>query len=106
MEQLYGAENFAKLWSDWVGAYGDVYKANDGDICKADLKSISAPTLLLHGAKDPMVAAEHAPYLMRAISPFISFQQLLSLIDFGCRQSNSKRQPAGPHIPTKLPWFI
>lgn len=67
MENVYGEKRFAELWSEWVDAVVLFYKNRDGDFCKRDLKNIKAPTLVLHGKKDPMIAPEHIPYLLENI---------------------------------------
>lgn len=67
LEKLYGAEYFAKTWNEWVDIFVKLSKESDGDICSADLTNIVAKTLILHGAKDPMIAPEHIPFLMDKI---------------------------------------
>ena len=67
MEKVYGPENFARLWSNWVDVFLNIYKENQGEICKSYLPKIKAETLIVHGAKDPMIAAEHVPYLAKNI---------------------------------------
>lgn len=66
MEKLYG-DHFPQLWSAWIDAMLEIYKQNNGDICKNELSAIRAKTLIVHGCKDPMVAAEHIPYLRKHI---------------------------------------
>ena len=61
MENIYG-DMFPSLWSQWVQSYRDIFK-NGGDICSDILQNISAPTLIIHGEKDVMVAEEHVHYL-------------------------------------------
>lgn len=68
MEKMYGAENFAKLWSDWVDVFIKLYHENDGDICTKCLDKIQCPTFILHGAKDPMIAEEHVGFLRKNIA--------------------------------------
>lgn len=63
MEEVYGVERFAELWSEWVDAYVLYYTKHNGDFCKKEVDQIKAPTYILHGKKDPMIAAEHIPYL-------------------------------------------
>ena len=58
---MYGSR-FPDLWKEWCDAYRDIYNKG-GDICCAELKTISAPTLIVHGAKDAMVAGEHLHHL-------------------------------------------
>jgi len=61
MEDIYG-DSFPDMWSSWVNAYKSYYAAG-GDICSDLLKNISAPSLVIHGAKDAMVAEEHIDFL-------------------------------------------
>ncbi|XP_046362067.2 valacyclovir hydrolase-like [Haliotis rufescens] len=65
--QVYGEEYFRRQWSGWVKAYSKYFTDNKGDICKSELKNITCPTFILHGMKDPMVAAEHPVYLSKHI---------------------------------------
>lgn len=67
MEKVYGVDYFPQLWSEWIDGMLNIYKINNGDICKTELNRIQAKTLILHGAKDPMVAAEHIPFLRKSI---------------------------------------
>lgn len=67
MEDMYGKEGFAQLWSDWIDALLAIYKERNGNICREHLPNIVCPTLIVHGAKDPMIAAEHVPYLLEHI---------------------------------------
>uniref|UniRef100_A0A182SDR6 AB hydrolase-1 domain-containing protein n=1 Tax=Anopheles maculatus TaxID=74869 RepID=A0A182SDR6_9DIPT len=68
MEQVYGADHFPKLWSAWVDGLLRIYHERKGDICSGKLKHIKAPTLVVHGAKDPMIIPDHVPYLLNNIS--------------------------------------
>lgn len=68
MEAIYGVENFPKLWSAWVDAYINFNKKRGGDICKTEVNQIEAPTLILHGKKDPVIDGEHIPYLRKHIA--------------------------------------
>ena len=38
-----------------------------GDICTEDLKNITAPTLVIHGQKDPLVPVEHAEFIHKNV---------------------------------------
>lgn len=67
MEKLYGVDRFPILWSEWIDAMLRLYKGNNGDICKNQLPLIEAKTLILHGAKDPMILSEHIPFLRKSI---------------------------------------
>lgn len=62
-EKVYGAERLKTLWAE----YCDRYRLWD-DICIQDLKEIRAHMLLLHGDKDPMVAAEHPKFIAENVS--------------------------------------
>lgn len=64
--KLYGLDGLQKLWNNWCDAMSEIYK-NGGNICKDLLVNITCPTLILHGDKDPMVAAEHPEYLAKHI---------------------------------------
>uniref|UniRef100_A0A1L8DBN7 AB hydrolase-1 domain-containing protein n=1 Tax=Nyssomyia neivai TaxID=330878 RepID=A0A1L8DBN7_9DIPT len=68
MEEVYGKEEFPRLWSEWIDAMLEIYEKNNGNICKELLEKIKCPTLILHGEKDPMIMAEHIPYLMKNIN--------------------------------------
>lgn len=67
MEEMYGKVGFAELWSNWIEALLAIYKERGGNICKEHLANIVCPTFIVHGAKDPMIAAEHIPYLQKHI---------------------------------------
>jgi len=68
MEKMYGAENFAKLWSDWIDIFIKLYNEDRGEICSKNLHKIQCPTFILHGSKDPMIADEHVPHLRKNIA--------------------------------------
>lgn len=70
MEEVYGVEGFPVLWSAWCKAYRDYFERG-GDICSEDVHKIGCPTLIIHGAKDAMVAPEHVDFLHEFI-PFSS----------------------------------
>jgi len=66
MEEMYG-DSFPSLWSGWCQAYKDYFTKQGGDICVQDLANITAPTLVIHGMKDVMVAEEHVHHLAQNI---------------------------------------
>jgi len=68
MEEVYGVEGFPVLWEAWCQAYRE-YFDRGGDICSEQIHQIACPTLVIHGAKDVMVAAEHVDFLHEFI-PF------------------------------------
>lgn len=67
MEEMYGKEGFPKLWSEWIDALKAIYTERGGNICKDKLANIKCPTLIVHGAKDPMIVPEHVPFLQNNI---------------------------------------
>ncbi|XP_020793768.2 valacyclovir hydrolase [Boleophthalmus pectinirostris] len=67
MEEVYGAEDFAKTWEAWVEGISVFGRRPEGNICMDLLPLISCPTLIIHGEKDPMVPGFHAQYLLKHI---------------------------------------
>lgn len=67
MEKLYGVEYFPQLWAEWLVATQRILNENGGNYCKDKLGDIEAKTLILHGAKDPVVAPEHIPFMRKSI---------------------------------------
>ena len=59
---IYG-DSLQSLWTDVIATVNKITSKNDGDICKGELCSIKCPTLILHGARDPMVPCLHSEYL-------------------------------------------
>jgi len=55
----YGAEGLQRLWGAAVDAWAAIYEQQKGDVCMAQAKSIQCPTMVLHGAKDPICLGEH-----------------------------------------------
>ena len=66
MVALYG-EEFQPIWSALIDSMVQVYK-NGGDLCKAELKKIRCPTLIVHGERDPIVPPFHSVYLQQNIT--------------------------------------
>ncbi|KAG9348095.1 hypothetical protein JZ751_004120 [Albula glossodonta] len=81
MEDMYGAQDFAKLWEAWVDGISQFTQRPNGgcaatqpkpsgcacSICCELLPLISCPTLIVHGEKDPMVPHFHPQYLLENI---------------------------------------
>ncbi|SPP88127.1 valacyclovir hydrolase [Drosophila guanche] len=67
MEKVYGVERFAQLWAEWVDAACSFYDQRDGDFCRSEVEQVKAPTFILHGKKDPMIAVEHVPWLKKRL---------------------------------------
>lgn len=65
--KLYGERYFSDTWSAWVNSFQTILKDNKGDICCEELSKIDIPTLILHGAQDPLVPMEHPVYLHKNI---------------------------------------
>lgn len=61
--ELYGEEYVIKTWKAWVESCRTTLEENDGNICSESLSKVHAPTLILHGAQDGLVPAEHSVYL-------------------------------------------
>lgn len=76
MIQVYGEDYFKKTWSNWVDGVLRLYEKQNGDLCKQVLSKIKCPTLIIYGARDAMVLAEHATYLKQNItnSKFVFLQ--------------------------------
>ncbi|XP_073981058.1 valacyclovir hydrolase isoform X1 [Rhodnius prolixus] len=64
---VYGREVLKKGMHEWYDRICQIQKEG-GDICKNDLAKIKAPTLIVHGDKDPVVPLEHAEFLKEKIS--------------------------------------
>nr|XP_057928292.1 valacyclovir hydrolase [Doryrhamphus excisus] len=67
MEEMYGAEAFAKTWVAWVDRFAQFAERPQGNICIELLPLISCPTLIIHGEKDPMVPSFHPYFLLKHI---------------------------------------
>jgi len=63
LEALYGKEGLQEMHSGWIDGISKYYTDRGGDICKKEVKSITCPTLVVHGQKDPLVPQFHAEYL-------------------------------------------
>jgi valacyclovir hydrolase len=62
MTPVYGAE-LGAMWAAYVDAVDRIYE-NGGDLYRSQLPRIECPTLILHGAKDPLVPLFH-PEMLR-----------------------------------------
>uniref|UniRef100_UPI0037E704D3 valacyclovir hydrolase n=1 Tax=Semicossyphus pulcher TaxID=241346 RepID=UPI0037E704D3 len=67
MEEVYGAETFARTWEAWVDCFAEFGKRPEGSVCIEVLPLISCPTLIIHGEKDPVVPSFHAHFLLKNI---------------------------------------
>ena len=59
---IYG-NDLPQLWSEWIDSMIHLYEEHNGDLCMELLHKIKAPTLILHGDKDPLVPPVHPKYL-------------------------------------------
>lgn len=66
MGAVYGDE-LQDLWSRWCDAMLAIY-CSGGELCRQRLHLIQCPTLILHGAKDPLVPIFHADVLKEGIA--------------------------------------
>lgn len=62
MQSIYGA-SFQSIWSEWLDAIISYQAKNKGDICTNELSKIICSTLIINGAKDPLVPCYHAEYI-------------------------------------------
>lgn len=58
-QPIYG-DDLQPMWGSAIDAWSRIYDERGGDVCSAQAKSIACPTLVLHGAKDPICLMEHA----------------------------------------------
>ena len=60
---MYGKENLQDLWSSWMDAFFSFKENPEDGICIKSLPKIKASTLIVHGAKDPMVPGFHPEFI-------------------------------------------
>jgi valacyclovir hydrolase len=63
--QVYG-DDLQPMWSSATDAWLAIIKAG-GDVCMEEARSIACPTLVLHGAKDPLCLPEHPDWFAKNI---------------------------------------
>ncbi|XP_020645497.2 serine hydrolase BPHL [Pogona vitticeps] len=68
MEAMYGLEYLSKTCSAWVDGISQFIHRPDGSICQSSLPHIKCPTLIIHGAKDPLVPRFHPEYIHKHIA--------------------------------------
>jgi valacyclovir hydrolase len=66
LEEVYGAEELQRMWSEACDAWKEIERGG-GNVCGEEARSVSCPTLILHGALDPMVTQSHPEALHAAI---------------------------------------
>ncbi|CAJ1061202.1 LOW QUALITY PROTEIN: valacyclovir hydrolase [Xyrichtys novacula] len=67
LEEVYGAEAFARNWGAWVDGITQFAAKPEGSICIEHLPLISCPTLIIHGEKDPVVPTLHAHFINKHV---------------------------------------
>ncbi|TRY88995.1 hypothetical protein DNTS_032294 [Danionella cerebrum] len=67
MEQMYGVQCFQETWHNWVDGISRFIHNPNGSICVDILPLIRCPTLIIHGAKDPVVPSFHPQFLQERI---------------------------------------
>ena len=65
LDAIYG-ESLQSLWDRYCDAIQAMYRAG-GEICRKQLHRISCPTLILHGANDPLVPGFHPQVFQQEI---------------------------------------
>eukprot|EP00440_Ansanella_granifera_P023348 gb/GFBE01025353.1/.p1 GENE.gb/GFBE01025353.1/~~gb/GFBE01025353.1/.p1 ORF type:complete len:288 (+),score=57.87 gb/GFBE01025353.1/:1-864(+) len=62
---VYG-DDVQPMWSSFCDAMKMIYESG-GDFCQKEAKQVKCPTLILHGAKDPLVPTHHPEWFHQAI---------------------------------------
>lgn len=66
-EPVYG-DDLQPMWSAACDAWARIVRGpRGGDICMREAKTIACPTLVVHGAKDPLCLAEHPAWFAENI---------------------------------------
>lgn len=61
--KVYG-DSLQDMWTKWMDSMLEFYEAHGGDICVKELSKITCDTLIVHGAKDPLVPSFHPKFLL------------------------------------------
>lgn len=67
MINIYGEKKFSKMVSEWVDSMRLVKETKDGNLCRDLVPMIKVPTMIFHGAKDPLVPRSHPEFLHKNI---------------------------------------
>ena len=67
LEEIYGAAELQRMWSEACDAWQEIEKQG-GNVCGEEAKRVSCPTLILHGQKDSMVLQSHPEALHNTIA--------------------------------------
>ena len=60
---VYG-DDLQPMWDGAVDAWAAIFAERGGDVCQTQAQAIKCPTLVLHGAKDPMCLSEHPEWFV------------------------------------------
>merc|ERR1712203_707118 len=63
---VYG-DDLQPMWGAAIDAWSAIVAERGGDVCMQQARSIRCPTLVLHGAKDPICLAEHPKWFVENI---------------------------------------
>eukprot|EP00164_Ancoracysta_twista_P009595 GFYU01014256.1.p1 GENE.GFYU01014256.1~~GFYU01014256.1.p1 ORF type:complete len:321 (+),score=48.65 GFYU01014256.1:45-1007(+) len=63
---VYG-EDSQRMWTDWNDCFERFLSERSGDVCMKECADVKCPTLLLHGAKDPLCPAIQPKYFREHI---------------------------------------
>lgn len=67
MINIYGEKKFSKMVNEWVDSMRQVKETKDGNLCRDLVPMINVPTMIFHGAKDPLVPRCHPEFLHKNI---------------------------------------
>lgn len=67
MVAKYGYENVLDLWINWLDNVHFSCNSEGEKVTKEELGRIIAPTLIVHGARDPFLSGDHIPHLRKYI---------------------------------------
>jgi len=60
-------DDLQMMWGGACDAWAGIFEATGGDVCMEQAKSITCPTLVLHGAKDVICLSEHPEWFKQNI---------------------------------------
>lgn len=78
---VYDEDYFKRMWVKMLDAMTRIYKEEDGNICREEVKLVQCPTLVLHGIKDQWILKFHPEFLTKNIKN-ARLDQLEPLSDF------------------------
>jgi valacyclovir hydrolase len=67
LTEIYGPDYWGDTWGQWCDVMGRLHAAG-GAVGIPPLEQIACPSLVLHGAKDPLIKARHAEAFQRQIA--------------------------------------